>query len=127
MPDSEWILVGPPESLAPGARKLVLLQDGQSAIVFNLAGQFFAMENSCPHAGASMAGGSCVEHVISCPAHGLRFDIRNGQCTASPGLRIRTYEVVVEDKQLWLRPSECLKAGRVLLPRRRPAEVVAAC
>ncbi|MGE8368558.1 MAG: Rieske (2Fe-2S) protein [Pseudomonadales bacterium] len=109
MPDSEWIPVGPPESLAPGARKLVLLQDGQSAIVFNLGGQFFAMENSCPHAGASMAGGSCVEHLISCPAHGLRFDIRNGQCTASPGLRIRTYEVVVEDRQLWLRPSELVR------------------
>ncbi|AEI81653.1 hypothetical protein CNE_BB1p02290 (plasmid) [Cupriavidus necator N-1] len=45
-----------------------------------------------------------MEHMISCPAHGLRFDIRNGQCTASPSLRIRTYEVVMEDKQLWLRP-----------------------
>ncbi|QQX89512.1 Rieske (2Fe-2S) protein (plasmid) [Cupriavidus necator] len=104
MPDPGWILVGPPESLAPGVRKLVFLPDGQSAIVLNLGGQFFAMENSCPHAGASLAGGSCVEHIISCPAHGLRFDIRNGQCTASPSLRIRTYEVVMEDKQLWLRP-----------------------
>lgn len=106
MPDPQPILVGPAESLAPGARKLVFLQDGQSVIVLNLDGQFFALENSCPHAGASMAGGSCVEHVISCPSHGLRFDIRNGQCIASPSLRIRTYEVVMEDKQLWLRPPE---------------------
>lgn len=106
MPDPEWILVGPAESLAPGARKLVFLQDGQSAIVFNLGGQFFAMENSCPHAGASMAGGSCVEQVISCPSHGLRFDIRNGQCISSSSLGIRTYEVVAADKQLWLRTPE---------------------
>lgn len=106
MPDSNWILVGPPESLAPGARKLVFLQGGPSAIVFNVGGQFFAMENSCPHAGASMAGGPCVEHIISCPSHGLRFDIRNGQCTASASLRIPTYEVVMEDKQLWLRVPE---------------------
>ena len=106
MPDPQWIAAGPCASLAPGARKLVFLQGGASVLVLNLDGQFFALENSCPHAGASIAGGPCVGHVISCPSHGLRFDVRNGQCTASPGLRIPTHEVVVEDGQLWLSPPE---------------------
>lgn len=106
MPDSNRILIGPPDSLAPGARKLIFLPDGQTAVVFNLGGEFFVLENSCPHAGASMAGGPCVEHILSCPAHGLRFDIRSGQCTASANMRIPTYEVVMADRQLWLRVPE---------------------
>ncbi|HSW20777.1 MAG TPA: Rieske (2Fe-2S) protein [Ramlibacter sp.] len=104
MPDPQWIPAGPAEALAPGARKLVFVPGGEAVIVFNIGGQFFALENSCPHAGSSIAGGACAGHVITCPSHGLKFDVRSGQCTASAGLRIPTYEVVTQDEQLCLRP-----------------------
>lgn len=103
MPDPAWIAAGPVAALPPGAHKLVFVA-GSSIVVHHHAGAFFALENSCPHAGAALSGSACEDHLISCPAHGLRFDVRNGQCTASAALRVPTYAVVIEDATLWLCP-----------------------
>jgi 3-phenylpropionate/trans-cinnamate dioxygenase ferredoxin subunit len=53
-----------------------------------------------------MAGGNCDAHVLSCPAHGLKFDIRSGKCTASPQMAIPLYEVLVREGLLWLKPPD---------------------
>lgn len=98
------VCAGAADDLPPGGRKLVFVPGGATVLVLNVGGQFHALENSCPHAGASIASGPCHGHVLSCPAHGLQFNIRTGQCTASPTLRIPTYGVVIADAQLWLRP-----------------------
>lgn len=104
MPDPAWIAAGPVAALPPGARKLVFVAGGGSIVVHHHAGHFFALENSCPHAGAALSASACEDHLIRCPAHGLRFDVRNGQCTAGAALRIPTYTVVIEDAALWLCP-----------------------
>ena len=103
MSDTTLIAAGSAKDLPPGARKLVFVPGGESVVLFHINGQFHALENSCPHAGASMASGVCEGLVLSCPAHGLKFNIQNGQCTASPQLRIRTHEVIVHDDALWVR------------------------
>lgn len=105
MPEAGWIAAGPASAVPPGGRKLVFVPGQEAVLVLHVEGQFFALENSCPHAGASMASGSCQGHVLSCPAHGLKFNIQSGACTASPQMRIPTYEVRVQDAQLWLRPA----------------------
>lgn len=102
MPEPALIPAGAAQALPAGARKLVFAPDGASVLVLNVDGNFYALEDSCPHAGASIASGTCEGHVIACPAHGLRFDIRSGQCTASPAMRIRRYVVHQRDAQLWL-------------------------
>lgn len=89
--------------LPPGGRKLVFAPGGETILLLNVEGEFYAMENSCPHAGASMASGSCDAHVLTCPAHGLKFDIRSGECTASPQLTIPLYDVLVREGQIWLK------------------------
>lgn len=106
MSEAVRIWTGPVEAPGVGARKLVFVPGGEAVLVLNLEGQYFALENSCPHAGASIAQGVCEQHTISCPAHGLRFDVRSGACTASPGLRIPTYDVVHDEGQLWIALSE---------------------
>ncbi|MEG0201975.1 MAG: Rieske (2Fe-2S) protein, partial [Comamonas sp.] len=90
LPDTALIAAGE-------ARELVFAPGGESILLLNGEGEFYALENSCPHAGASMASGSCEAHVLRCPAHGLQFNIKNGQCTASPGLLIPMYEPLILD------------------------------
>ena len=87
-------------SLAPGARKLVFVPGSEAILVLNVEGAFHALENSCPHAGASLASGACEGHVLKCPAHGIALDVRSGQCVASPGMRITTYDAKVTDGRL---------------------------
>ena len=51
--------------------------DDKSLALFNVEGDVFAVDDSCPHQGASLCGGRLEGWVIQCCAHGLRFDQRN--------------------------------------------------
>ncbi|MEX8195419.1 Rieske (2Fe-2S) protein [Comamonas guangdongensis] len=106
LPARALIAAGPAEDLPPGSRKLVFVPGGETVLLLNVEGEFYALENSCPHAGASIASGPCQAHEIACPAHGLKFNIKSGQCTASPRLLIPLYEVLILEEQLWLRPPQ---------------------
>ncbi|MBF0485183.1 MAG: non-heme iron oxygenase ferredoxin subunit [Candidatus Omnitrophica bacterium] len=55
----------------PGRRKPVAL--------FRWAGQFFAVNDECPHANAPLSGGKVSDFIVTCPSHGAKFDIRNGK------------------------------------------------
>lgn len=90
------VAIGAADGLEAGQRKLVFV-DGRSVVVFNLAGRLRAIENSCPHNGASLANGRLDGSLLACPAHGLRFDLDTG-CSLGAGqlclsvLPIRTVE-----------------------------------
>jgi 3-phenylpropionate/trans-cinnamate dioxygenase ferredoxin component len=80
----------------PGARK-VLRFVGHEIALFNVGGDIYAIEASCPHAGSSLAMGRLCGRTLHCRAHGLRFDLATGCMPGVDGLRARTYPVVIED------------------------------
>ncbi|CAD5377762.1 (2Fe-2S)-binding protein [Pseudomonas sp. OF001] len=77
---------------APGARALVE-SDGKSLALFNVDGQFYAIDDSCPHQGASLCGGRLDGRVIQCCAHGLRFNLASGYLLNSTALKVASYPV----------------------------------
>lgn len=74
---SHLIPIDTVEELPPGTRKLAFVE-GRGIVLFNIEGTVYAIENSCPHNGASLAGGQLDGHLLQCPAHGLRFDLSTG-------------------------------------------------
>ena len=105
-------VVAPVNDIPPGGRKLVEV-NGRAVVVFNLAGQFFALNNRCPHRGGSLCHGKLTGlvqssepgdyqysrkgEIIRCPWLSWEFDIRTGQSWCDPGkVRTRRYEVTVE-------------------------------
>ena len=74
MNSSDLIPVGTVDELAPGQRKLAFI-NGRGVVLFNIDGTIHAIDDSCPHQGASVANGHLNGCVLSCPAHGLRFDL----------------------------------------------------
>jgi len=84
--------VGAADELQPGQRKLAFV-DGQSFVLFNIDSSLHAIENSCPHSGASLASGRLDGNVLSCPAHGLRFDVVTGCMPGGAGLCLKKLEV----------------------------------
>ena len=86
---------------APGARALVE-SAGKSLALFNVDGQFYAIDDSCPHQGASLCGGKLAGKVIQCCAHGLRFDLASGYLLNSTALKVANYPIEVEGEQLYL-------------------------
>ena len=98
--------------IPPGTRKLAEV-NGRSIVVFNLGGEFFALNNRCPHRGGSLhqgrqtglvesnePGNYCYSRqgeIIRCPWHGWEFDIRTGQSWCDPNsVRARNFKVQVE-------------------------------
>ena len=52
------------EEIPPGQRKLVAVS-GRNIVVFNLGGEFFALNNRCPHRGGSLCQGNLTGLVLS--------------------------------------------------------------
>ena len=95
-----------------GSRKVVEIK-GRSIGVFNVAGEFFALLNRCPHAGGPLCGGTVTGlrqadrpgeyeysrpgEIVRCPWHGWEFDIKTGQSWFDPArVRVKPYPVTVE-------------------------------
>ncbi|MBP0595473.1 Rieske (2Fe-2S) protein [Paraburkholderia sp. LEh10] len=78
--------------LSPGQRKLVFV-GGKSVVLFNVGGTIHAIENSCPHNGASLASGCIDGTVLRCPAHGLRFDLAKYDDDTAGALRLQRFPV----------------------------------
>lgn len=63
----------------------------------NVAGQYYATDDTCTHEDASLATGSLREGLVKCPLHGSRFDVRTGAVLDEPATEnLRIYAVKVE-------------------------------
>lgn len=98
---SQRIAVPAEKVPAPGMRSL-FEPEGSSLALFNIAGQLYAIDDSCPHQGASLCGGRLEGRVIQCCAHGLRFDLVSGYMLNSTAVKVTSYPVEVVDGQVFI-------------------------
>lgn len=64
--------------------------------VFHRNGRYFAIDDLCPHMGASLGGGYLDdEGVVTCPWHAWRFCVENGKWADNPRLSVDTFDVRV--------------------------------
>jgi 3-phenylpropionate/trans-cinnamate dioxygenase ferredoxin subunit len=87
-----WLDVAGIDELTPGTRRVVDVA-GVAVAVFNLGGEFFAIQDICPHDGGELANGKLEGDVIICPRPGARFSIKTGACRARRPTDVRTYPV----------------------------------
>jgi nitrite reductase (NADH) small subunit len=73
---------------------------GQKLVaVFCVAGHYFAIDDVCPHMGASLSGGYLENGIVTCPWHAWRFRLADGAWADNPRIKIGCYPVrVVEDQ-----------------------------
>ena len=91
------------EDLPPGESLLVEL-DGIRIAVFNLDGEFYAIEDVCTHDGGPLVEGQILDGgQVECPRHGARFDIRTGEALSMPAFEpTPSYEVQVEGGDIYV-------------------------
>ncbi len=106
-------VVGALADFPPGSHTVVKIRNLHLG-VFNIDGEFHALPNICPHQFGPLCEGpvggttTCSAdtgwrfswvregEILTCPWHGLEFDIATGTCLASPKLRVRRYPISVE-------------------------------
>ena len=110
---------GPLSDFPPGSHKVVQL--GRIAVgIFNVDGELHALPNVCPHQFGPLCEGrvngttACPAatdwqfawardgEIVTCPWHGIEFDIATGVSLVTSRLRVRTYPVRVEDGEVVL-------------------------
>lgn len=71
--------------------------------VFFVEGNYFAIEDVCPHAYALLTQGFIEGRTVECPLHEAIFDIPTGKLESGPGCRnLKTYEVKVENDEVFV-------------------------
>ena len=105
---SKFITAARVSDLRPGEGKLVVVRDKPMAL-FNVNGEFCALNYICPHMGGPLGEGQLDGTVVSCPWHGWTFDVRTGLADHPGGHSVSAYEVVVDGDEVkigWLKKPE---------------------
>lgn len=119
---TERVSIGTTDSLDPGDRRLVDVS-GTPVVVFNVDGEYYALENVCAHQGGPLSEGkqqgalvaeypgpgervrerfSPDRPVVACPWHGFEYDLETGTHIGDPTVSVDTFEVVEEDGELFV-------------------------
>ncbi len=80
---AEWVDVAPSKDFSPGTSRRVEIEDVTIA-VFNLGGEYYAIEDICTHDYSPLEGGHVEGDNITCPRHGARFNIKTGEALTAP-------------------------------------------
>lgn len=103
---ADWITVASVGEITSAAPKVIDV-DGTLIAVFNINGEYYAIEDVCTHDGGLLTGGKIECDVIICPRHGARFSIKTGaalsppayEATATFPVRIDGEEIQVKDNR----------------------------
>jgi len=98
----EFLEIAPVEDLPNGQRLFIEIAD-RPIVMFNIAGQYFAIGDVCTHDGGPLGDGDLEGFNIVCPRHGAEFDVRTGKVMQMPAVvDIPAYPVQVRDGIIWI-------------------------
>lgn len=76
--------------------------DGNDIALFNVGGEFFAIDDLCPHRGAPLSQGFLEQDKVFCPLHCFDFNLKTGACQVASHLSVATYPIKVEDGEVFI-------------------------
>ncbi len=99
---SDWIHLAAAADCPPGSAVELVAGDRMVAL-FNVDGEFYALDGVCPHQGGPLGQGQLQGCIVTCPWHGWQFDVRSGQHQINASLEHPAFEVKVENEEVYLR------------------------
>lgn len=80
--------------------------DGRMVAVFRKGDEWYAIDDLCPHMGASLAEGYVEENSVTCPWHAWRFCIKDGTWEDNPRVKVDCFEVKIDGDDVLVREIE---------------------
>lgn len=107
------------QELADEGSRVIVEIEGQEIAVFNIGGEYHAVLNYCVHQAGPLCEGQLKDRIvideatwewettdevqyIECPWHTWQFDVTTGEHVGDPSIRVPTYDVEVEDGQIYV-------------------------
>lgn len=98
----EYVEIASTSDLPSGERLFVDIGD-LPIVIFNIAGQFYAIGDVCSHDDGPLGDGDIEGYHVVCPRHGAEFDVRTGEVMSMPAVvDIPAYPVQVRDGVIFL-------------------------
>ncbi|MFG0288232.1 MAG: nitrite reductase small subunit NirD [Rhodopirellula sp. JB044] len=101
---SEYENVGKVSDFEENVGRAFSLGDRMVA-VFRKGDDWYAIDDMCPHMGASLAEGHVEGTSVMCPWHAWRFCITDGTWEDNPRTKVDCFDVKVENDEVWVRPT----------------------
>ena len=99
---SEFVTVAKVGSI-PEGQGATFTVGGRLVAVFLSGGTYQAIDDLCPHMGASLGAGAVREGVVACPWHAWRFRVSDGTWCDNPKIKIDAFEVRVVGDEIQVR------------------------
>ena len=81
----------------PSDRGLSVNAGGRELALFNIDGEFYALDGTCPHRGGPLGEGITEDGRVYCPLHGWEFDVKTGACINNPEKPVACFPARVLD------------------------------
>ena len=103
---SEFQKVATVDEIPVGKAKSFEVDDRVIAI-FNIDGTFTAIDDMCPHMGASLCEGdfSVTDKTVSCPWHAWRFNVVDGAWSDNPRIKTDVFDVKLIGDEIHICPT----------------------
>ncbi|MFN3682179.1 MAG: Rieske (2Fe-2S) protein, partial [Nitrospira sp.] len=98
-PSSPFVTVATINEVLPGTGRIVEVE-GIWVALFNVDGTFYAIDNTCPHAGGPLGEGRLDGTIVECPWHGWKFDVTSGERLGNPDFRVTCCTVRVHGNEV---------------------------
>lgn len=82
--------------------------EGRMVAVFQIGGEYRAIDDTCPHMGASLAVGYVENGQVTCPWHAWRFCTKDGTWLDNPRAQLKQqkFDVRLQGDEIQVRPAE---------------------
>ena len=119
------VQIGRVEDCPPGSVVTATVNNVDIAVC-NFDGEFYALNNRCPHRGGQLGDGHLDGSDLYCPLHGWDFDVRTGISRYNSLDRVETYPVSIFDGKVFLNkqdiPVEPIEHDDYLARYHRPVD-----
>lgn len=103
---ASWIDVAPADDFPPGSFRTVDA-DGVPIAIFNVSGNYYAIEDVCTHEAETLSDGEVEGEEIVCPRHGAHFCLATGKALSPPAYEpVATFPVRIEGGMVKVRVEQ---------------------
>lgn len=96
-----WVVAGSAADVPPGGFAKFETDDGLAVAVFNVAGNFYAIEDLCSHEDEALTSGKFCGEEITCWRHGARFNVKTGAALSAPAYEpVATFPARLNDGRI---------------------------
>lgn len=102
----EWVFALEEDKLQEGGKKAVFPK-GLQVLLIKKDGLIYALSDKCAHMACPLGyKGTLDGHVLKCPCHDWRYDIRTGEFIDAKEIKLPVYELKVEGGKIFVKVGD---------------------